>query len=294
MKELKIPIIIFLIFIGIGFWRWSASGNTFYLLNFGYIGSAILVGGILSAVLKNKQKIHARRLTQFLIGAYMLGFLGLIAHENMQIEGFFFYFFSGIFGGATLHYIIAKIVGPVYFGRAWCGWACWTAMVLDYLPWKICKSERMNRAGLIRYIHFFFSFALVSYLFYVIGFDAKEYKQVEIAWLLTGNAVYYILAIVLAFGFRDNRAFCKYVCPVPVTQKLTSGLAILKQEIDPEKCIECKICEEHCPMNIKLLSYAEKNQRVLSTECILCSTCDYVCEQDAIQTTSKFDNPFHR
>jgi ferredoxin len=28
-----------------------------------------------------------------------------------------------------MHYLIAKIVGPVLFGRIWCGWACWTAMV---------------------------------------------------------------------------------------------------------------------------------------------------------------------
>ena len=30
---------------------------------------------------------------------------------------------------------------------------------------------------------------------------------------LIGNAVYYAVGILLAFGLKDNRAFCKYICP---------------------------------------------------------------------------------
>ena len=30
---------------------------------------------------------------------------------------------------------------------------------------------------------------------------------------LAGNALYYIAGIALAFAFKDNRAFCKYLCP---------------------------------------------------------------------------------
>ena len=42
---------------------------------------------------------YGRELTQFLVGSYMLVFLGLICRENMQIEGFWFYIASGIFTG---------------------------------------------------------------------------------------------------------------------------------------------------------------------------------------------------
>jgi hypothetical protein len=34
---------------------------------------------------------------------------------------------------AVVHYLIAKVFGPMLFGRIWCGWACWTVMVLDLL-----------------------------------------------------------------------------------------------------------------------------------------------------------------
>lgn len=62
-----------------------------------------------------------------------LVYLGFLCRENMQIEGFWYYLFLGVFEAATIHYVVAKIFGPLLFGRGWCGYACWTAMVLDLL-----------------------------------------------------------------------------------------------------------------------------------------------------------------
>ncbi len=45
-------------------------------------------------------------------------------------------------GYETIHYAVAKIFGPLIFGRGWCGFACWTAMVLDFLPYKEPKEPR--------------------------------------------------------------------------------------------------------------------------------------------------------
>jgi len=77
----------------------------FFLLNFSYLG--ISIGG--GAALLAAGWKYGRELTQFLVGSYMLVFLGLICRENMQIEGFWFYIVSGIFTGATLHYLIATM-----------------------------------------------------------------------------------------------------------------------------------------------------------------------------------------
>lgn len=44
---------------------------------------------------------HARRLVQLFIGLYMVVYLGLICNENMQIEGFWYYLFTGVFEAAT-------------------------------------------------------------------------------------------------------------------------------------------------------------------------------------------------
>ena len=116
-----------------------------------------------------------------LVGLYMLIYLGIICNENMQIEGFWYYLFTGVFEAATIHYAVAKIFGPLLFGRGWCGYACWTAMVLDFLSYKSPSQPRRN-LGWIRYI---------------------------------------------TFAFKDNRAFCKYICPITVFLKPMSYFSVL-------------------------------------------------------------------
>jgi hypothetical protein len=136
LKELRVPLIIFLTFWAIAIGLWKTSGNIFFLFNFGYIGTAVGVGIGLYVLLPRKKKPTGRRFAQLLVGIYMLGFLGVFKIENMQLEGFFFYLLSGFFSGSVIHYLVAKIFGPVLFGRGFCGWACWTAMALDFLPYK--------------------------------------------------------------------------------------------------------------------------------------------------------------
>ncbi|MCD6569918.1 MAG: 4Fe-4S binding protein [Deltaproteobacteria bacterium] len=144
--------------------------------------------------------------------------------------------------------------------------------------------------GIFRYIHFFLSLGLVLYFWVILGTrDIYEHSSTEIYWLAIGNLAYYLIAIFLAFILKDNRAFCKYVCPIPTMQKITSRFALTKISIDKDKCVDCHLCEKHCPMDIKLLSYKNEGKRNLSTECIICATCANVCPKDAIKLTMKFD-----
>ena len=140
--------------------------NSFYLFNFGYIGTALGVGLGLYALLPRKKKPMGRLLAQGLVGLYLLGFLGLIGRENMQIEGFFFFLFAGVYHAAVLHYLIAKIGGPLVFSRGWCGWACWIAMVLDLFPYKRNKTGRARGFGVIRYLMFFLSLGVVVVIWF--------------------------------------------------------------------------------------------------------------------------------
>ena len=134
--------------------------NLFYLLNFSYIGTCITIG---SYLYMNNIK-YARNVVQFAVGLYMLIYLGIISNENMQIEGFWYYLFLGVFEAAVIHYLVAKIIGPIIFGRGWCGYACWTGMILDLLPYKVPKEKR-KKLGFIRYITFSLSFIFVAILF---------------------------------------------------------------------------------------------------------------------------------
>ena len=223
------PFSMWLVFEVIAVTLWFALDNIFYLFNFSYIGTAIAVG----LVLYGKKKKYARNVVQFAVGLYMLVYLGFLCRENMQIEGFWYYLFLGVFEAATIHYVVAKIFGPLLFGRGWCGYACWTAMVLDLLPFKEPSSPR-KRWGMIRYFVFGASLVFVSLLF-ILQVPNKE----EIMWwsFIIGNILYYAVGIAIAYKCKDNRAFCKYICPIPVFLKPMSYFSLFRIKVDKKKCI---------------------------------------------------------
>ena len=181
-ETLWLPLLFIAIFYGVAWWRYSATGKVFYVYNFGYIGTALALGIFLSSAMPERHILWGRRIAQFLVGSYLLVYVGFIRRENMQIEGFFFYLFAGVFAGATLHYFIAKVAGPAVINRGWCGWACWTAMVLDLLPWKRSPG-RYRKWGIVRYVHFFVSLGIVLYAWFVLGTrDLYQYSMTEVYW----------------------------------------------------------------------------------------------------------------
>lgn len=246
--------------------------NLFYLLNFSYIGTCITVG---SYLYMNNIK-YARNVVQFAVGLYMLIYLGIISNENMQIEGFWYYLFLGVFEAAVIHYLVAKIIGPIIFGRGWCGYACWTGMILDLLPYKVPKEKR-KKLGFIRYITFLLSFVFVAILF-IFKFD--NLSNIMFWAFIIGNVIYYITGISLAFIFKDNRAFCKYICPITIFLKPASYFALIRVKRDKDKCINCKKCIKSCPMNVDLLDNSRKRKN--ATECILCNNCVRNCPKKAL------------
>jgi len=264
--------------------------HIFYFFNFMYIGTALGIGLFLNISLKKKYISWARRITQFMIGFYMLVFVGFILRENIQIEGFVLYLFSGIFTGAVLHYIIAKIIGPIVFNRGWCGWACWTAAILDVLPWKDPPRNREKKLEKLPYISFSLSMLVVLLIwFIIIDRNMEHVQKTALYGMIAGNLIYYILGVVLAFILKDNRAFCKYLCPIAVIMKVTARFSLLKIGFYRKRCTECGLCELKCPMNIKHMEYKNKGTRIFSTECILCCTCIDICPEKALNMKFRFD-----
>lgn len=273
MKKYISSMLLFLLFEIVAVVLWITKNNLFYLWNFSYIGGCLSIG----TVLFTAGKKHARQFVQIAVGTYVFVYLGLFSRENMQIEGFWYYLFLGTFEAATIHYVVAKILGPVFFGRGWCGYACWTAMILDLLPYRRPEKPRKRNLGILRYVMFSFSLALVIGLFLM---KIKSMESVMFWLFLAGNIFYYAVGILLAFAFRDNRAFCKYLCPVTVFLKPMSYFSILRVHCDESKCIHCNRCLQVCPMNVEVNKKSRKRKN--STECILCYECTKVCPTKAL------------
>ena len=272
MKKYRAPILMLILFETVAITLWLTKGKIFYLFNFSYIGLSVSLG-IFLFIRKYK---HARRIVQLLVGLYMLVYLGIICHENMQIEGFWYYLFTGVFEAATIHYAVAKIFGPLVFGRGWCGYACWTAMVLDFLPYRV-PLKPGKKLGWIRYITFALSFLFVAALFLA---HAADIESIMFRAFIAGNLLYYAAGILLAFAMKDNRAFCKYICPVTVFLKPMSYFALIRVKCDKEKCISCGKCRRVCPMGVDVTDNSRKREN--GTECILCMECVKNCPKGAL------------
>ena len=272
MRKYAVPAIMLIVFETVAVVLWQTKDNLFYLFNFSYIGISISLGTFLFI---RKYK-YARRIVQLLVGLYMMLYLGLIRGENMQIEGFWYYLFTGVFEAATIHYAVAKIFGPLIFGRGWCGYACWTAMVLDFLPYKVPQQPR-KKLGWIRYITFALSFGFVAMLFLA---GAGNIERIMFWAFIIGNLLYYAVGIILAFTFKDNRAFCKYICPITVFLKPMSYFSLFRVKCDTDKCIFCGKCRKVCPMNVDVTDNSRKRKN--GTECILCMECVKNCPKDAL------------
>ena len=272
IKRFALPVMMWLIFETIAVTLWLTKQNLFYLFNFSYIGTSLAIGFFLFQF----QYKHARRVAQFLVGTYMFVYLGLICNENMQIEGFWYYLFTGVFEAATIHYAVAKIFGPLIFGRGWCGYACWTAMILDLLPYKTPRQPR-KKWGFIRYITFALSFVFVSALFLA---QVKHMEKINFWTILICNFVYYSVGVMLAFSLKDNRAFCKYICPITVFLKPMSYFTLMRVKCDKSKCISCGKCRKVCPMDVDMTDNSRKREN--GTECILCFECVKACPKKAL------------
>lgn len=274
INKYKIPIMLWLVFEAVAVTLWLSLNNIFYLFNFTYIGTAIAVGLALYA----SGYKHARMLIQLAVGLYMLVYLGFISRENMQIEGFWYYLFSGTFQAAVIHYLVAKIAGPFLFGRGWCGYACWTAMVLDFLPYKTPTHPRHEKLGRLRILVFAVSLLYVIALF---NFYSGDLEYIMFISFIIGNILYYGIGIMLAFLFKDNRAFCKYICPITVFLKPASYFSRLRIRFNSDACISCGKCKKVCPMDVDMLDNSRRRKN--GTECILCFECTKACPTKALK-----------
>ncbi|MGZ9224742.1 MAG: hypothetical protein ACXW4M_04220 [Anaerolineales bacterium] len=115
MKKLLVPFVVMLAFWGIAIWGFLASGYIQPIIMFGYIGTSLGLGlGLYESLPKQKKPI-GRRLTLFLIGLFLMGIAIFMSRENVQLEGAIFGLLTGVVQMGVMHYVIAKIFGPLLF-----------------------------------------------------------------------------------------------------------------------------------------------------------------------------------
>ncbi len=240
---------------------------------------------------RRARKQTMRRLV-LLTGGLSIMAMSLLGAMSLDLEAFFMLVLSGTAGAAVGHTMVTVIVGPVLFGRVLCGWGCWRGMILELLPIGQGRGRLGGKWRLLPFAGLAVSIgAAVSLL--AIGHHPggvpPDLHGESILPIIVGFAVYYVASIGLAFPLKDQRAFCKYLCPSSVILRRTSRLSLAKMAANADLCNGCGACSRVCPMDIDVVEYATRGRRITSGECILCQRCAHTCPTDALRLSLGLD-----
>ncbi len=200
--------------------------------------------------------------------------------------------FAGIATGSFLLFA-SLFVSSLFFGRAFCGWICPGGALQDcglnvkdkpvgckmnrvkhfiWIPWVIAIAAGFILAGGIK------SIEPLYFTDHGISVSAPE------NYIVYYFVIALILGVSLIFG---RRAFCHSLCWMApfmvIGSKIKDKLKYpaLHLEAEPDRCIECKLCEKSCPMSLPVSAMVKENH-MNHVECILCGNCEDVCPQGAI------------
>lgn len=82
-----------------------------------------------------------------------------------------------------------------------------------------------------------------------------------------------VLGVALVGSLVYDRFFCKYACPMGAFLGLISRFSVFKLERSADTCIDCKLCDKACPVNLTVSNI----ERMQSPECIDCGECVAAC-----------------
>ncbi|OYT56268.1 MAG: hypothetical protein B6U76_04130 [Desulfurococcales archaeon ex4484_217_2] len=280
MTAMKFIVIPTLLGLGFGLLLHAITGTWFFPWFFTFIGFLIGLGLHLELIVGMKG--YGRIAVLWVFTLFFWLFLFIYMEENMQYTQFIYCLYSGLYYGAFIHVLAAKIIGPLFFGRGFCGWGCWNASAFDTLGLK--RKVKPIKTKLV-YLKYFIALLwalftiLIAVNYFQQGFDRLDLIIIE-------NILIYTLGLGLGYVF-GHRFYCRTICPYAALMSLISRLSLLKIEGNPNKCIDCGICENVCPMGIPIRSFIKKGVRISNGECIMCLTCVRACPKGVLKPTFK-------
>lgn len=197
---------------------------------------------------------------------------------------------KGIINASFIVFIVL-FLSSLYFGRAYCSWFCPGCAVQEIMNLFIKRRSKNTKALYIKYFIFaiWIGAIVTGYFFNGLQMIDLTYGMYDISIdkkvILTIGAIVLIAPLTAVFG---QFASCKYICwQVPF---LIIGTKIrdyfhfrgLSLKAVSEKCNNCAICNQKCPMNIDVTANV-KSKKMSDTEYILCGNCIDNCKHQVIR-----------
>ncbi len=174
--------------------------------------------------------------------------------------------------------MLVGMVGGLLRGRYVCGNLCPRGAFLDRILSK--ASPKKDIPAFLRhpYLRAFMFVFLIGILTLQISKDPQNLMHWGFSfWLIC--FVTTILALMLGFIWH-YRAWC-YLCPIGSFSALVGGHKRFLA-IDEERCKGCLLCENVCPLNLKVASKANNNE-IKNRDCLQCLECVDSCPKRILE-----------
>ncbi|MHA2106712.1 MAG: 4Fe-4S binding protein [Candidatus Hodarchaeales archaeon] len=126
-----------------------------------------------------------------------------------------------------------------------------------------------------------FLFTVIPLLFYWGGiesfFNLNTLGQIDIFFWIR----FIIFAGGLILIIYVPRGWCRWFCPVGIIMGQIGKNSMIGVGRNITKCTHCGICEDVCPMGVRILSHPP--EKVRSEHCTLCLDCVAACPDDAME-----------
>ncbi|WP_421919530.1 4Fe-4S binding protein [Marinifilum sp.] len=150
---------------------------------------------------------------------------------------------------SALAFFVIPLVYTLFFGRTFCAGVCPLGAVQDvFLLRPVSLKKWLQKVlGLIPWIYLG-----LAVLYAATGTDFIICRYDPFVGIFRFNATFFMFAIGAAFLLISvfiARPYCRFLCPYGVILNLISRVSKNHLSITPASCIQCKLCENSCPID---------------------------------------------
>ncbi len=190
--------------------------------------------------------------------------------------------FPALHTPGTLTFFLTLLLVFLFGRRIICGFGCPCVGIRETVGFPFRRfSLRGDWAWRLRHTKWLF------FVWYVGVMVSTQFPPNT--WTATLVGLFAMVVGLTYFGtffiipITGNRFYCRYLCPFGATFGLLNHAGFYGIEMNAEKCIDCRRCEQACDMGIPVWRQGKATGEVTGIEdCMGCARCIISCPTDAL------------